>query len=70
MNTTSSSILDGFGFGPRTPAPELPVSARHDATAVLWKEDTPLGGALSRDPDWEIVHRDAPWVVAVPARAR
>lgn len=25
MNTTSSSILDGFGFGPRTPAPDLPV---------------------------------------------
>lgn len=35
----------------------------HGITAILWEEDTPLGGALQRDEGWEPVHRDAPWVV-------
>ena len=46
------------------------ILERHEATAVLWKADSPLGGALERDPGWEIVHRDAQWVVAVPRIAR
>lgn len=43
------------------------VLERRDATAVLWREDTDLGEALADSPDWEVVHRDAPWVVFVPA---
>lgn len=41
------------------------VLARHRATAVLWRADTPLGGALARDPGWRVVHRDERWLVAV-----
>lgn len=46
------------------------VLDRHGATAVLWRADTPLGEALDRDPGWEPVHRDARWVVFVPAASR
>jgi hypothetical protein len=42
------------------------VLDRADATAVLWKAATPLGGALLRSPDWQVVHRDARWVVFTP----
>lgn len=45
------------------------VLADRDATAVLWQEDSPLGGALEISPDWRVVHRDTPWLVAVPASA-
>ena len=41
--------------------------ADRDISAVLWDADTPLGAALETSPDWTVVHRDAPWVVAVPA---
>lgn len=46
------------------------VLDRYAATAVLWEADSPLGGNLERDADWEIVYRDAQWVVAVPVNAR
>ncbi|HEV7720953.1 MAG TPA: hypothetical protein VGO60_06700 [Iamia sp.] len=46
------------------------VLARRGATAVLWEADTPLGRALLDDPGWQVVHRDAPWVVFVPAPSR
>jgi hypothetical protein len=46
------------------------VLERHEATAVLWSEDTPLGEALLADPGWEVVHRDAPWAVLVPVTSR
>jgi hypothetical protein len=42
------------------------VLERHRATAVLWSEGAPLGEALLDDPGWEVVHRDAPWIVVVP----
>lgn len=51
--------------------PDWPeVLARHEATAVLWKADTPFGGALLRDPGWQVVHRDSRWVVVVPSGSR
>lgn len=46
------------------------VLDRHDATAVLWSEETPLGRALVADPGWEVIHRDGPWVVAVREESR
>lgn len=46
------------------------VLERRDATAVLWQRDSPLGGALERDDEWDLVHTSAQWVVAVPAPAR
>ncbi|WCO69068.1 hypothetical protein PO878_10055 [Iamia majanohamensis] len=50
--------------------PEWPeVLDRRGATSILWKADTPLGGALLASDDWEVVHRDAPWVVLEPVTA-
>lgn len=46
------------------------VLADREITAVLWEADTPLGAALETSADWTIVHRDAPWVVAVPKSSR
>lgn len=46
------------------------VLERHDATAVLWRSDTPLGEALARDPGWEQAHTDSLWVVFVPSGSR
>lgn len=43
------------------------VLAEHEATAVLWDEESDLGEALLESPDWIPVHRSAPWVVFAPA---
>ena len=45
------------------------VLRRREITAVLWEEDTPLGAALATSGRWEVVHRNTPWVVSVPASA-
>lgn len=42
----------------------------YEPTAVLWKSDTPLAYGLARDPGWEVVHTDSPWVVFVPTSSR
>lgn len=44
-----------------------PVLDRHDPTAVLWERDTDLGRWIEDTADWRVVHRDATWLVAVPA---
>ncbi|MCU1351280.1 MAG: hypothetical protein JWM05_489 [Acidimicrobiales bacterium] len=46
-----------------------PVLERYRATAVLWDRDSVLGRALERSKDWQVVHRDHDWLVAVPVRA-
>lgn len=46
------------------------VLDRHEATAVLWKADTPLSGALARSDRWEVVRQDLRWVIAVPHTSR
>ncbi|HEX2575278.1 MAG TPA: hypothetical protein VHK88_02955 [Aquihabitans sp.] len=43
------------------------VLERARATAVLWDRDSDLGRWLERTSRWRIVHRDADWLVALPA---
>lgn len=63
-------VLDDYGTLQEA-GPEWPeVLDRRAITAVLWKADSPLGGALDRDPGWQVVHRDDPWMVAVPTPPR
>lgn len=42
------------------------ILERHEATAVLWEEDTPLAALLAESDRWEIVHREDDWLLAVP----
>lgn len=39
---------------------------RYEADAVLWEVDSALAELLELSPEWEVVHRDADWLVAVP----
>lgn len=43
------------------------VLAERGITAVLWPADSPLGAALAGDGAWRVAHRDATWLVVVPA---
>lgn len=54
-----SSLLDRDG-------PYQAVLDRARPTAVLWERDSPLGRWLERSSKWDVVHRDADWLVAVP----
>src|SRR5680860_931514 len=45
------------------------VLDRYDPTAVLWERDTDLGRWIEDTASWRVVHRDATWLVAVPAAA-
>lgn len=43
------------------------ILGRARATAVLWDRDSDFGRWLVRTDRWRVVHRDADWLVAVPA---
>jgi hypothetical protein len=38
---------------------------RHEATAVLWEEDTALASLLAQSEGWEVVRREDGWLLAV-----
>ena len=42
------------------------ILERYRATSVLWARDSNLGRYLSSSPQWQVVHRDEAWLVAVP----